>query len=199
MKKTPRERRKQKNKDTILDSAAQLIHADGFENVSLRDIARKSDYSPAALYKYFESKEAIIQAVMVRENQKFIEQLGKVDHEMPPKQRLVELCLMYTQYALKNPVYLILINNMKSDRKTRQQPAPQTSPYIIFLEAVQAWANAEKVQLSDAYGAEEITYALWSLIHGMATLRLSQLSDFEADFDSANRRTLEIFLSGLKS
>ena len=42
------------------------------------------------------------------------------------------------------------------------------------------------------------TYALWAQIHGMATLRLNQLKNFEADFDNVNRRTLEIFLNGLK-
>ncbi len=52
--------------------------------------------------------------------------------------------------------------------------------------------------LSDDYDLEAITYALWAQIHGMATLRLNQLKEFEADFETIHRRTLEIFLNGLR-
>jgi hypothetical protein len=75
---------------------------------------------------------------------------------------------------------------------------PITSPYVLFLNAVDAWGQNEGINFQPDYGLEEITYTLWSLIHGMATLRVSQLKDFEADFKSVNRRSIELFLSGLQ-
>ena len=107
--------------------------------------------------------------------------------------------MVYVQYNLTNPVLLSLINSLTTDRRSKQEPIPQTSPFIIFLEAVEAWANYEKIQLPKSYEIEEITYALWAQIHGMATLRLSQLRNFEADFDKTNQRSIEYFLNGVKT
>ena len=198
MTETPRERRREKNKNAILDIATELIQSNGIENISLREIAIHADYSPAGLYKYFESKAAIIQAVMARESQKLIELLQTVSSELSPTQRLVELSLLYIQYALDNSVYLALINSLSSERKTKEQPVPATSPYVLFLSAIDDWGQYAGIKFQPDYGLEEITYTLWSLIHGMATLRVSQLKDFEADFQSVNRRSIELFLSGLQ-
>jgi len=198
MKETTRERRRERNKNAILDTATKSIQSNGIENVSLREIAKKADYSPAGLYKYFDSKAAIIQAVQARENQKLIELLQTVSGEVSPTQRLVELSLLYIQYSLDNSVYLVLINSLPSGRKTKEQPVPTTSPYVLFLNAIDAWGQHEGIKFQPDYGLEEITYTLWSLIHGMATLRVSQLKDFEADFLSVNRRSIELFLSGLR-
>ena len=198
MKETPRERRRERTKNAILDIATELIQSNGIENISLREIAKHADYSPAGLYKYFDSKAAIIQAVQARENQKLIELLQTVSSQLSPTQRLVELSLLYIQYSLNNSVYLVLINSLSSGRKTKEQPVPTTSPYVLFLNAVDAWGGHEGIKFQPDYGLEEITYSLWSLIHGMATLRVSQLKDFEADFQSVNRRSIELFLSGLQ-
>jgi len=198
MTETPRERRRERNKNAILDVVTGLIQSNGIENISLREIAKHADYSPAGLYKYFDNKAAIIQAVQERQNQMLIELLQTVSGELPPTQRLVELCLLYIQYSLDNSVYLVLINSLSSERITKEQPVPSTSPYVLFLNAVDVWGQHEGIKFQQDYGLEEITYTLWSLIHGMATLRVSQLRDFEADFQSINRRSIELFISGLQ-
>lgn len=195
---TPRQRRKEKNREVILDTALELIAVKGFENLSLREVAKEADYSPAALYKYFDSKQGIVEAIHVRENQKLIERLNTVSIELTPTKRLLKMCMIYIQFNLENRAYLSLVNNLVSPRRNKEQAVSLDSPYVVFLGAVSEWASAEEVALSSDYGLEEITYALWAQIHGMATLRLNQLKDFEADFDNVNRLTLEIFLKGLK-
>jgi AcrR family transcriptional regulator len=47
----------------ILDAALELFVADGYANVSMRSIAAKVDYSPAAIYSYFASKDDIFHAL----------------------------------------------------------------------------------------------------------------------------------------
>lgn len=48
----------------ILDAAREVFAAEGLEGASLRAIAMRAGYSPAALYFHFESKEAIYAAVL---------------------------------------------------------------------------------------------------------------------------------------
>src|SRR5207248_4245029 len=48
---------------SILDAARELFVAVGFENVSIRKIAERIEYSPAAIYSYFPSKDDIFFAL----------------------------------------------------------------------------------------------------------------------------------------
>jgi AcrR family transcriptional regulator len=47
----------------ILDAARHLFVAEGYGNVSIRKIAERIEYSPAALYSYFPSKDDIFFAL----------------------------------------------------------------------------------------------------------------------------------------
>src|SRR5258707_1912192 len=48
---------------SILDAARELFVAEGFQNVSIRKIAERIEYSPAAIYGYFPSKDDIFFAL----------------------------------------------------------------------------------------------------------------------------------------
>jgi len=47
----------------ILDAARDLFVAEGYGNVSIRKIAERIEYSPAAIYGYFPSKDDIFYAL----------------------------------------------------------------------------------------------------------------------------------------
>src|SRR3954464_6495000 len=47
----------------ILDAARELFTAEGYHNVSIRKIAERIEYSPAAIYSYFPSKDDIFFAL----------------------------------------------------------------------------------------------------------------------------------------
>jgi AcrR family transcriptional regulator len=51
-------------RDLILDAARQVFAEEGLEGASLRAIAVRAGYTPAALYFHFESKEAIYAEVL---------------------------------------------------------------------------------------------------------------------------------------
>jgi AcrR family transcriptional regulator len=51
-------------RELILDAAKQIFAAEGLEGASLRAIALRAGYTPAALYFHFESKEAIYAEVL---------------------------------------------------------------------------------------------------------------------------------------
>ena len=47
----------------ILDAARELFVAEGYQHVSIRKIAERIEYSPAAIYGYFPSKDDIFFAL----------------------------------------------------------------------------------------------------------------------------------------
>lgn len=60
---TPAERRRLKVRDQIVAAAEAVFSAEGHEGLSMRRIADRVDYSPAALYKYFPSKGALVACI----------------------------------------------------------------------------------------------------------------------------------------
>lgn len=64
-------------RELILDAAKQIFAEEGLEGASLRAIAVRAGYTPAALYFYFESKEAIYAEVLKAS----LASLGEAVHE----------------------------------------------------------------------------------------------------------------------
>lgn len=106
---TTRERRHQKTKEAILKAAMELIVEKGHNNLSLRQIANRIDYSPAGLYEYFDSKEDIIQSVCIESEGRFLSYLKRANTDLPLDEYLVELGLSYVQYAHENPQEFIFM------------------------------------------------------------------------------------------
>ena len=57
------EREREATARAILDAARELFVAEGYQHVSIRKIAEKIEYSPAAIYSYFPSKDDIFLAL----------------------------------------------------------------------------------------------------------------------------------------
>src|SRR5712692_10057363 len=57
------ERDRETVRRAILDAARDLFVSEGYQNVSIRKIAERIEYSPAAIYGYFASKDDIFFAL----------------------------------------------------------------------------------------------------------------------------------------
>jgi TetR/AcrR family transcriptional regulator, repressor for uid operon len=64
----------------ILDAATKCFVRSGFRGASMHDICREAEMSPGALYRYFPSKEAVIEAISEnhrREDMAFLSRMGE--------------------------------------------------------------------------------------------------------------------------
>lgn len=195
--KSPRQKRHEKSQQAILDVAAQLIVEHGYENLSLREVARLADYSPAALYEYFASKEDILFALSEQIGNEMLALMEEVPASLPPLERIAQLGQVYIRFAVSNPAKFQLMNSLPPKRKSLEQPVSSNSPYNLVLGAVNAAIKAGYIKRHRGVHAEEITYSLWALIHGASMLRLTHLRDFQADFERIDLMAIKTFLKGL--
>jgi AcrR family transcriptional regulator len=195
---SPRERRYARTRQEILDTALELLNESGPEGLSLREIARRVDYSPAGLYEYFDSKAAIVDALCLEADRRLRSYLKSVPTTLPPDEYLVELGLAYVRYARDNRDHFLL-------RATRLIPdGPQLSfeeidpgeTFGILLDGVQAAIDAGIIQTREGYGLNEIAYSMWALGHGLATLQLTNLSNVAFEYERADRAAIETFIKG---
>ena len=98
--KTPEER--EQLRLLILDAARSLFVERGIEAVSMREIARKINYSATTLYNHFADKDALLQAVC---DEDFLALAGSIQDIMKLPDlidRLQALCKGYAFFCFKS-------------------------------------------------------------------------------------------------
>lgn len=65
----------------ILDAAAECFRKSGFHGASMSEIAKSFGMSAGHIYNYFESKEAIIEAMIKRDLDQALERIAKIQGE----------------------------------------------------------------------------------------------------------------------
>ena len=194
-----RQERHQEAKQAILQAARTLILEKGPERLSLREVARRSEYSPANLYEYFDSKDDLIAAVAAESLARLSTYLRRVATELPPPLRVVEIGLAYVRFARENPHHFRLIFiQLTSQRTAPDEPVRAGSPYEIVRQVVQDGVEQGVFMARTDYGIEEMAYGIWVIVHGMAMLQLTHLQHFQADFPSMDRQVLDVFVEGLR-
>src|SRR5437667_7503849 len=118
-----RARQKKFLRQEILDAASELFVRDGYENVSMRRIADKIEYSPTTIYIYFKDKAELLEQVCKETFGRLVQRLSKI-MEQPgdPVERLKRGLIAYIEFGLANP-----------DRKsTRLNSSHITISYAVF-------------------------------------------------------------------
>lgn len=202
MSKSPRERRQERTRQAILNTAIKLIEENGPDNISLREIARRIDYSPAGLYEYFGSKEEIIDEVCRISNEKLWSYLLAVSTDLPFHDYMEQLLEAYIGYARDNSELFILVNTTQIMAGQMELPAdssavPEGDSFGILLRAVERGISEGHIQPSEEYRLIDIAYGIWSYAHGAAMLEIRLQKGILFDFKRANRHSINALLKGL--
>jgi AcrR family transcriptional regulator len=101
---TRREQRREQTVREIQSLAIQQIVADGPDAVSLNAIARTMAMSPAAIYRYFDSRDALLADLVVIFYDALADALEAAARERDePVEQLVAVAGAYRRWALDNP------------------------------------------------------------------------------------------------
>ena len=129
----PVERRQQ-----ILDVAAGLFAQRGFHGVSVGDIGRAVGVSGPALYKHFDSKDAVLAEMLVAISERLlVEGQERVAHAEGPDDALAALVDWHVTFALAQPALIVV-----QDRDWQSLPAEARERVrLLQREYVDLWAT----------------------------------------------------------
>ena len=105
------EREKEAVRTAILQAARELFVSEGYRNVSMRKIAERIEYSPAAIYSYFPAKDDIFFA-LAEEGFRLLAAAGDrvlEDARRPARRRCAELFWAYYRFSREQPQYFELM------------------------------------------------------------------------------------------
>jgi AcrR family transcriptional regulator len=104
-----RERRKLRKaalREEIMNAAAELFAAEGYESVSMRKIAQRIGYTPMSIYLHFKDKADLLDCICEQAFADLYRRHERVDAETSdPGERLKAGMRTFIDFALQNPSY----------------------------------------------------------------------------------------------
>ncbi len=189
----------------ILDAARELFVAEGYGNVSIRKIAERIEYSPAAIYGYFPSKDDIFYA-LAEEGFRLLysrDGAGGLDpglDGLEPLERIRTIFWRLYEFSHEHPQYFEL---MFMDRSVPR--ISQVYERFAFAREMKTSLVAQIQACIDAGAlpAHVNPHAAFRLLTmgllGAAMLRLSDRLGRNENADALARDVLNVTLRGLQS
>src|ERR1035437_5928068 len=129
-----REARRRSAHDAIIDAAWSLVSEEGLAGLSLRDLARRAGITAPTVYAYFDSKNAIYDAMFGRAATEFAERMAEPFDCDDPREVLAASVRRFSEFCTSSPArYQLLFQ--------RTIPGFEPSPES-YAPAVRALAGA---------------------------------------------------------
>lgn len=184
----------------ILDAAQELFVAEGYRNVSIRKIAQRVEYSPAALYSYFPSKDDLFFALAEEGFRKLFDFTNDSIGTGDPLMAIRRGFMRYYEFSRAHPEYFELMFVDRSVPKISHEweRFGFVQSMIDEVCAVIKRGIDEGVFPSDT-NPDVAFHILWAAVHGPATVAVCDRLAPDENPDALARDTLEAAIAGLRA
>lgn len=182
-------RQKKYLRQEILDAASELFVKEGYENVSMRRIAEKIEYSPTTIYLYFKDKAELLEQVCQETFARLSLVLKRIqEHPGDPVERLKRGLLAYIKFGLENPhhyraTFMMPIPDGFPEQKYSWPDSPGMQAFDFLRRCVYDCIGTGKFREVDP---ELVSQTLWAGVHGLTSL----LINFPKGFPWVDRNQL---------
>ncbi len=163
-------RQKNEMQEIILAAALKLFSDEGYENVTMRKIADRIEYSVGTIYLYFKDRDEIFFELHKIGFDEFYKKQLAVQKVIDPLQRLAEHGLAYLQFAIEQPLYydLMFISHIpvKTIKQNRNWETGDRTYELLKLNIRQAAEAGYFINVD----VDVAAFSLWSFVHGISSL-----------------------------
>ena len=196
------EREREATSRAILDAARDLFVAEGYQNVSIRKIAEKIEYSPAAIYSYFPSKDDIFLALAEEGFHMLLESgicAQEEDSAAEPIDCIRAGFLRIYEFSKHHPEYhalMFLDRSVPRISRDWQRFGFVRDMRAQFTQLIQH--SIDRGDFPAGSNAEVIFRVLMVVVQGISAMRLCDRLPPGEDADGLAQATLEAALAGLR-
>jgi AcrR family transcriptional regulator len=184
----------------ILDAARAIFAERGYEQTTLREIARAISYTAPAVLKYFPSKRAILLAVCDEDFAALQAAFGSVDAVEDHLERLRVLGRAYVEFARTHPnqyrlMFMTRVPDHDPAEMSIERGNPDQDAYAFLRKHVAAAIDAGRLrpELTDP---DLVAQALWGSVHGIVALNETKGDDSWCPWRPLDA-TAELVLDGM--
>ncbi len=195
-----REREKETLRQEILDAARELFVEEGYENVSMRKIADKIEYSPTTIYLYFKDKAELLHHLTEETFAKLIKSLDTIRRQSKdPVATLKECGRAYINFGLKHPndyrVTFMITLDLQDTGEYRYEGSMGQKAFGYLREGVAECVRQKKIRVNDI---DATSQALWAAMHGLTSLLIAHHDFPWVDKETLIDHLLDTIIKGLK-
>ena len=182
----------------IYQSALRMLEAEGPQAVSMRRVAKEVGITPMAIYHYFPSKEALLDAVVNTEFEHLVEFFDRAGRERSFEAAMVHIMDGYIDYGLAHPRifdYVFSAPRPGARRFPEDFRARRSPTLNVTADLLTSWIEEKRIKRDDVW---EIAMELWAHVHGyLALWQGGRFAMPEEEFRELIRRSLRRLLHGL--
>ena len=182
----------------ILDGARHLLVRGGYQNLSMRRLARAIGYSATSIYLHFESKDDLFHALIDEGMERLHARLREAaDGASDPRVQLEALCRAFVRFGLDNPEYYEVMFLLRPDTMERYPPENYRRArrnLDLVQELLRKGADGGPFAVSDPL---EAASALWASLHGTVSLLLARRIDARLEADTLVETSVQQAIRGV--
>lgn len=170
-----RAREKKELRQEILDAARDMFVREGFENVSMRKIAEKIEYSPTTIYLYFKDKADLLDCICEETFARLVRKQNAIDQAVSdPIERFKKGLRAYIEFGLKYPnhykVALMMTEDFEERLQCERSREMGKKAYVHLRNEVARCSELGLIHVTDIDAAAQ---AIWANIHGLTSLLIT--------------------------
>ncbi|MBN1971477.1 MAG: TetR/AcrR family transcriptional regulator [Candidatus Delongbacteria bacterium] len=182
-------------KSKILEEAKNIFKEEGYDKISIRNIASRINYSPTTIYLYFKNKDDLLKTIIREYYEKLRDEINSIiDEKKDPLYTLIKILKAYIYNAIDpNSNYLIVLKNHKlvSVKKSGQS-------YKGFESLERVIEVCMKKKLLKENDPRLLSQSLWMNNNGIINLLLTEPDYPWVDKDTLINHCVDTFINGLK-
>jgi AcrR family transcriptional regulator len=194
------ERERETMRGAILDAARELFMREGYQHVSIRKIAERIEYSPAAIYSYFPSKDDIFFALAEEGFTRLDEVASSLPVPADPLDAVRRSMWAFYEFSKRYPEHFVL---MFLDRTVPRIGAHYHHVQVLIALKQRIAAMFERCigagLLPPGTDAMSAFRVLSAAMVGAAGVRLFNRLAPGEDSDALVHDTIEVVLGGLRA
>ena len=189
--------RGERTHEEILVAATAVVLESGPDAFSLREVARRANLAPSALYNHFASRDVLIMAIARRALDDLQAYLGEAPSGGAAADRLRALGAAYSRFAKERSAeYRLIFECLENPPTNWETYLAIAQPFMLIVDAVASGLTDGEFVDRAGVGAGGMAYGLWALVHGHASLTSRNLAHVEGDFDALASAAVDSLLAG---
>jgi AcrR family transcriptional regulator len=190
----------ERTSERIAAVTLEIVEREGADAVSMRRVAKAVGITAMAIYHYYPTREALLQAVTAREFDRLGAFMKAHQARISGEASFAKMLDFYLDYAFERPrVFDYLYSQTRPDaRKFPKDFRARKSPTMNgTADQLRAAIDAGVLRDDDVW---ELGMMLWALVHGyLALYRAGRIGLDEKEFRALCHRALKRVFHGLKA
>ena len=175
-------KKSEETKKKIMDAAQQLFLQRGYGQVTMREIAKLAECSHTTIYLYFPAKETLLHDISMPYLEKLKQELESIREKqsIEPAERLIEMCLAFIRFGLKNNSMYELFMLSDGSRADEAEPKQQINKLRLHLFSLLSETLQNALRINDEEQILVYTRILFFYLNGCVSTYSQSNESYES-------------------